>query len=327
MTTIPSQSLIRQQFYGSYCEGFGLGLVSLSDGFDYCSETCLLGSDHQLDLMAEDESRTASTVNETAGYSLKDVQQDKDKGWLQLSIGGHTVSNNKKKDQADQRGRLVELDLLPSSNYNSDSQVMKTVGHMLTMPEYPAPQPTVMNLVAGSGYNLPFLCQHPAGTSSNFPRQEINWAFRPIPVNTATSSSSMPPIPFLPHAGMDISGPALDFRVIYPPRRPHSGIWFMLQSLQNQATEPLLPQISRSYIRIKDGSVTIQIVIKYLVNKLRLESESEIEITCKRQKLQPFLTLQHVRDNIWRSMELVTLLPDSSTTDHIMVLHYGRKSA
>ncbi|CAA2995186.1 protein LAX PANICLE 2-like [Olea europaea var. sylvestris] len=325
MTMIPSQNLFRQRFCGNYCQGFGL--VSPSDGFDYCTETCLLGSDHQLDPMAEDESRTGNSVNETAGSSLKDVQQDKDEGWLQLSIGGHTVSNNKKKeDQVDQRGRLIELDLLPSSNCNSDSQVMKTVGPMLNMPEYPAPQAIVMNLAVGSSYNLPFPWQHPAGTSSNFPRQGINLAIRPIPVNTATSLSSMPPLPFQPHTRMDISGPGVDFKVICPPRRPHSGIWFMLQASQNQAKEPLLPQISRSYLRIKDGRMTIQFVIKYLVTKFGLESESEIEITCKRQRLQPFLTLQHVRDNIWRPMELVTLLPDSSTTDHIMVLHYGRKS-
>ncbi|KAL2560003.1 RING finger protein [Forsythia ovata] len=325
MTMIPSQNLFRQQFCGSYCQGFGF--VSRSDGYDYCSETCLLGSDLVVDPMAEDESRTGSTVNETAGSSSKDVQQDKDDGWLQLSIGRHTVSNDKKQDQADQRGRLMELDLLPSSNCNSDSQVMRTLGPMLNPTEYPAPQPsTFMNLAAASGYNIPFFWQHPAGTSSSFPRQEINWAFRPNPVNIATSSSSTQPLPFQLHTGMDISGPGLDFRVICPPRRPHSGIWFMLQASQNQAKEPFLPQISKSYLRIKDGSMTIQLVIKYLVNKLKLESESEIEITCKRQKLQPFLTLQHVRDNIWRAMEMVTLLPDSSTTDQIMVLHYGRSA-
>ncbi|CAI9775265.1 unnamed protein product [Fraxinus pennsylvanica] len=323
---IPSKNLFRQQFCGSYFQGFGL--VSPSDGFDYCSGNCLLGSDHQVDPMAEDESRTGSTVNETAGSSLKDVQEDKDEGWLQLSIGGrHTVSSNKKQEQVDQKRRLIELDLLPSSNYNSDSQVMRTLGPMLNMTEHSAPQPTVMNLAAGSGYNLPILWQHPTGTSSNFPRQEINKTFRPTPVNIATSSSSMPPLPFQIHDGMDTSGPGLEFRVIRPPRRPHSGIWFMLQASQNQAKEPFLPQISRSYLRIKDGSMTIQFVIKYLVNKLRLESESEIEIRCRRQKLQPFLTLQHVRDSIWRPMEMVTLLPDSSTTDHIMVLHYGRTSA
>lgn len=53
----------------------------------------------------------------------------------------------------------------------------------------------------------------------------------------------------------------------------------------------------------------------------------QIEITCRGQQLLPFLTLQHVRDNIWSPRDTTTrpLLSDSSTTtDHVMVLHYGR---
>ncbi|OVA17393.1 hypothetical protein BVC80_1837g208 [Macleaya cordata] len=52
----------------------------------------------------------------------------------------------------------------------------------------------------------------------------------------------------------------------------------------------------------------------------------QIEIRCRGQQLEPGLTLQHVRDNIWNSKEMVTLLPDSSTTDHVMILHYARTS-
>ncbi|XP_042063484.1 E3 ubiquitin protein ligase DRIP1-like isoform X2 [Salvia splendens] len=69
----------------------------------------------------------------------------------------------------------------------------------------------------------------------------------------------------------------LDFRVVAQPRRPHSGVWFMLQALNNQEKESFLPQISKSYLRIKDGRMTIRVVIKYLVKKLSLENESEDE--------------------------------------------------
>ncbi|XP_071929636.1 protein LAX PANICLE 2-like [Coffea arabica] len=100
----------------------------------------------------------------------------------------------------------------------------------------------------------------------------------------------------------------------------------MLQAQQNQAKEPFLPQISKSFLRIKDGGMTIRLVIKYLVNKLKLESESEVEIRCRGQQVLPFLTLQHVRDSIWSPSDVVTLLPDSSPTDHLMVLHYGRSA-
>ncbi|XP_023005113.1 protein LAX PANICLE 2-like isoform X2 [Cucurbita maxima] len=65
-------------------------------------------------------------------------------------------------------------------------------------------------------------------------------------------------------------------RVIDPPRRPQSGIWFSLQPLElNQGKHPALPQRSTTYLRIKDGRMRVGLVMKYLVKKLRLESETE----------------------------------------------------
>ncbi|KAE8692769.1 Detected protein of unknown function [Hibiscus syriacus] len=109
------------------------------------------------------------------------------------------------------------------------------------------------------------------GSSSN--------TFRPI--GAAGSSSSSVPSgsyftrPFRLQPGIDVAGPSSDVRIIDPPRRPHSGIWFMLQASENQAKEPFLPQIPKSYLRIKDGKMTVLSVMKYLVNKLSLDSESE----------------------------------------------------
>ncbi|KAL5082753.1 hypothetical protein RYX36_011174, partial [Vicia faba] len=40
--------------------------------------------------------------------------------------------------------------------------------------------------------------------------------------------------------------------------------------------EPFLPQIPKNYLRIKDGRMTVRLLMKYLVNKLKLENESEI---------------------------------------------------
>ncbi|CAN6816752.1 unnamed protein product [Brassica oleracea] len=57
----------------------------------------------------------------------------------------------------------------------------------------------------------------------------------------------------------------------------------------------------------------------------------QIEIRCRGQRLSPLLTMQHVRDTIWSpksslpsSSPSFTLLRDSSTSDHVMILHYGR---
>ena len=65
----------------------------------------------------------------------------------------------------------------------------------------------------------------------------------------------------------------------------------------------------------------------YVCARVTMIDGKQIEITCRGQQLLPFLTLQHVRDNIWSTRDAVTtLLPDSSTTDHVMVLHYGRSA-
>ncbi|GJM95682.1 hypothetical protein PR202_ga12453 [Eleusine coracana subsp. coracana] len=75
-----------------------------------------------------------------------------------------------------------------------------------------------------------------------------------------------------------------------PPPPPHeSGTWFLLQAAQNQRREPPLPQIPRSYLRvrlatelvpgspcIRDGRMTVRVVMRYLVNKLGLEDDSQV---------------------------------------------------
>ncbi|KAI3467794.1 hypothetical protein Pfo_024457 [Paulownia fortunei] len=344
-----------RQFYGGYGGGYGEGFGVMSQlqgyGFSSTGEACI-GSDPVAGpLMAEDELRSES-LNEGAESSSKDAPDERDEGWLQLSIGGH--SHQVKQDPAsDQNSRknngssLVELELMPSSRNNSSSH--SQIRPLAPMPEFRAPRP-VTNFPSATGFSPSFFLQHPGSSTSTFsPHQEINWAFRPIPISIAAASSSSLssssssfsspsslmgsgscfPRPFQLYAGVDMApGPGVDFRVIQPPRRPHSGIWFMLQASQNQEKEPFLPQISKSYLRIKDGRMTIRLVIKYLVNKLRLENESEIEVTCKGQRLLPYLTLQHVRDNIWSSpRDFITLLPNSSTTHHIMVLHYARTAS
>ncbi|KAI7727279.1 hypothetical protein M8C21_026940 [Ambrosia artemisiifolia] len=117
----------------------------------------------------------------------------------------------------------------------------------------------------------------------------------------------------------------IEFR---PSRPPHSpGLWFILQASQTQTKEPYLPQLPKSYLRIKDGKTTVGLLLKYLVYKLKLDGEFEIEITCKGQQLLPFLSLQHVRDNIWNRPrnDVVFLNSSASSVDHlIMVLNYGR---
>ncbi|XP_015570440.1 protein LAX PANICLE 2 isoform X2 [Ricinus communis] len=305
----------------------------------------------------DNNNNNTNNSNTTPNNNNNTREEERDEGWLQLGIGGNTrtATHNQSKYQHHHvidpsgatRGGLIELDLLPGGGSSSSHQ-----GRPLSAPIFHVPSRSpVMNIAAGapSFSTSLFFHQHqqPGSGSSIYPHhQEINWAFRHMPHNIAmapssssspnsqSSSSSLMPLgssyfsrPFQVHSsgGVDVAGPSSsDFRVIDPPRRPHSGIWFTLQASQNQAQEPFLPQISKSYLRIKDGRMTVRLLMKYLVNKLRLDSESEVEITCRGQQLLPFLTLQHVRDHIWSPRDAITLLPDSSTVDHIMVLHYAR---
>ncbi|KAJ6702146.1 RING FINGER PROTEIN [Salix koriyanagi] len=318
---VPAQSLSKRQqqqqqhrlCYGSYFGGGAcnesFGHMSRLEGYDSCvSEACVLGSDLVVANipMAEDESRTDSLNNE-AGSSSKDVQEERDEGWLRLSIGGQTppppppTSHESKLvlDPITRRGGLIELDLLQGSSSSVSHQARNLSTPMFHAPDFRTPPRPVMNIAASHATNFGtaslFFQHHPAATSSTYPlHQEINWPFRPMLPNIATASSSSSPStssssfmplgsyfsrPFQVNSGMDVAGSSSDFRVIDPPRRPHSGIWFLLQASQNQTKEPFLPQISKSYLRIKDGRMTVRLLMKYLVSKLRLDSESEVFIT------------------------------------------------
>jgi len=120
-------------------------------------------------------------------------------------------------------------------------------------------------------------------------------------------------------------------RICRSSRGAQTGVWFMLQALNDQSGDRVA-QIPRNFLRIKDGTMTISVLKKYLVNKLGLNSESEIEISCKGQQLLPSLTLQHVRDVMWSSnfkddqISTRNIASNNYTSmDHLMVLHYRRK--
>ncbi|XP_038880904.1 uncharacterized protein LOC120072580 [Benincasa hispida] len=301
--------------------------------------------------MAEDDS-TTNSFNDQA-------PSNRDDGWLQLSIGGSRGGGDSvtgvKYDQRELMilGRsssgLVELDLLPGGGREIPTNYSRWVSDFSSS-ETATTSKTGTKTETGIAMPL-FLG---TSSSSNFVQQEINWAFRPVAgVGTGVPSSSSPstsavsssyslpvssrrssylgrPLIQFQSVGVDTAtaGPSSDVRIINPPRRPHSGIWFTLKALENQGKEPILPQISKSYLRIKDERMTVGLVMKYLVNKLHLDSESEIEIRCRGQELLPFWTLEYVRDRIWNtssSNSIFTLLPHTSTTNHLMLLHYGRK--
>ncbi|XP_028125891.1 E3 ubiquitin protein ligase DRIP2-like isoform X2 [Camellia sinensis] len=105
-------------------------------------------------------------------------------------------------------------------------------------------------------------------------------------------------------------------------------IWFSLVASEEQEGHAPLPQISASYLRIKDGNVPVSFIQKYLMRKLDLTSEDEVEIKCMGQSVLPTLQLNNLVD-LWiqtnSTSQRVPASIGSSAKDFVMVLAYARK--
>ncbi|EOY11048.1 PREDICTED: E3 ubiquitin protein ligase DRIP2 isoform X2 [Theobroma cacao] len=110
--------------------------------------------------------------------------------------------------------------------------------------------------------------------------------------------------------------------------RKESPIWFSLVASEDQKGDASLPQISACYLRIKDGKMPVSFIQKYLVKKLDLASEAEVEIMCRAQPVLPTLQLHNLVDLWFRTASTAKKVPasvGSSAKDFVMVLSYRRK--
>ncbi|KAF6141309.1 hypothetical protein GIB67_024393 [Kingdonia uniflora] len=118
----------------------------------------------------------------------------------------------------------------------------------------------------------------------------------------------------------------LDARCVKPDRRA-SPIWLTLMASKEQEGYAPLPQISTSYLRIKDGHLPVSVIQKYLAKKLDL-NEAEVEIKCRDQPVVPTLILHDLIDTWVRTAWTLSRVPTyvgSSAKDFVMVLAYSRK--
>ncbi|CAF2045126.1 hypothetical protein BRARA_I02983 [Brassica rapa] len=313
---------------------------------DSSGETCSV-SDPIAYISSPQGNKDNGSASKNDVVSCINIEDNKDKSWLRLGIGPEENTNNTASYKLQRccsknaRGRenSLELSLFSSTSTAAGAFSSSVEDHpqsqqpqqppychdqLLTMPgaslvynhQLTRPQ-TLINAAFSFPSSTPWIPQYtaPCRPSSLGMMSERNV----INNNNVTRSCCME------EGG---AGPSSEFRVLDPPRRPHSGLWFLLQASHFQEKEPFLPQVNKRYLRIKDGKITVRLLIKYLMMKLQLDSESEIEIRCRGQQLSPLLTMQHVRDTIWSpkssSSPSFTSLRDSSTSDHVMVLHYGR---
>ncbi|KAL5702076.1 RING-type E3 ubiquitin transferase [Ranunculus cassubicifolius] len=108
----------------------------------------------------------------------------------------------------------------------------------------------------------------------------------------------------------------------------NSPIWFKLVASEDQERDKSLPPLKSSYLRVKDGDIPVSFIQKYLMMKLELASETEVEITCRGQPVDPALHLHKLVD-LWLTTasrsERIKATVGSSAKDFVMVLAYRRK--
>ncbi|KAE8807620.1 Polycomb group RING finger protein 1 [Hordeum vulgare] len=103
-------------------------------------------------------------------------------------------------------------------------------------------------------------------------------------------------------------------------------VWFSLIASFEQKGDPPLPQIPAHFLRIKDGSIAASSIQRYIMQKLSLGSESEVELSCCGQSINPIQPVHNLMDRWLRvgpSRHLQTSV-GSSGGDYVMVITYGR---
>ncbi|XP_058211810.1 E3 ubiquitin protein ligase DRIP2-like [Rhododendron vialii] len=106
-------------------------------------------------------------------------------------------------------------------------------------------------------------------------------------------------------------------------------IWFSLVASDSQEGDAPLPQIPSCYLRIKNANLPVSFIQKYIVKKLNLYSEAEVEITMQGHLVPPDLQLRNLID-LWSrrapKSETLKTAVGRSAEDFVMVLCYGRKT-
>ncbi|KAI5077424.1 hypothetical protein GOP47_0007248 [Adiantum capillus-veneris] len=123
--------------------------------------------------------------------------------------------------------------------------------------------------------------------------------------------------------------------------RGSSGFWFALQpscqepesscSREGAREDFMDVQPKTSYIRLKNGNVPLSVVKKFLIAKLGLPQNSQVELACRGKLLDECSYLNKIQDDIWiqpnwaHINELLKKSMDSSKNipkDNVMILTY-----
>ncbi|KAK3145792.1 hypothetical protein QOZ80_3BG0257600 [Eleusine coracana subsp. coracana] len=103
-------------------------------------------------------------------------------------------------------------------------------------------------------------------------------------------------------------------------------LWFYLVAAFDQKGQPPLPQVHSKFLRIKDVDLPASFLQKYLVRKLNLSSEAEVELLCGGKPVSPGVTLHDLAD-CWLDKGpkgRVRWSVGSPATGFVATLFYGR---
>ncbi|XP_071721739.1 E3 ubiquitin protein ligase DRIP2-like [Rutidosis leptorrhynchoides] len=108
-----------------------------------------------------------------------------------------------------------------------------------------------------------------------------------------------------------------------------NSIWFHLVPSEEQGGEPL-GQIEGSFVRLKDGNIPVSVIQKFVMSKLKLGNEHEIELRCMGQPLVPTLLLGNLME-LWLqkqpTSQTVSVIIGSSAKEYMMEISYAKKAA
>ncbi|KAF8659444.1 hypothetical protein HU200_058474 [Digitaria exilis] len=79
-------------------------------------------------------------------------------------------------------------------------------------------------------------------------------------------------------------------------KRKLQALWFYLVAAFDQKGQPPLPQVESKFLRIKDVDLPASFIQKYLLQKLNLSSEAEVDILCGGKPVSPGMTLHDLAD-------------------------------
>lgn len=106
-------------------------------------------------------------------------------------------------------------------------------------------------------------------------------------------------------------------------------IWFHLVPSEEQEGEPLR-QIEGSFVRLKDGNIPVSVIQKFVMSKLKLGSEHEIELRCMGQPMVPTMLLANLME-LWLqkqpTSQTVSVMIGSSAKEYMMEISYARKTS